>query len=60
MVEKKSNGIVDGFIMDNDEIMRKYIILSLNNLDVTEFKKKFEVSPYELFQKNLTFFLRTT
>ena len=49
MVEKKSNGIVDGFIMDNDEIMRKYIILSLNNLDVTEFKKKFEVSPYELF-----------
>lgn len=49
MVEKKSNGIVDGFIMDNDEIIRKYIILSLNNLDVTEFKKKFEVSPYELF-----------
>lgn len=49
MVEKKSNGIVDGFVMDRDEIIRKYIVLGLNNLDIFEFKKTFGVNPYELF-----------
>ncbi|GHU75233.1 coproporphyrinogen III oxidase [Clostridia bacterium] len=52
-IADSQNCILDGFIMNSDEIQRKAIILGLKKIDIEEFTKKYDSSPYALFPQYL-------
>lgn len=44
-----SFAITDGYEMDTCEIMRKWLILGLNGLNLADFYMKYKKTPYEIF-----------
>ena len=48
-VEAAESAVTDGFVMDDDERMRKKLVLGLQRLDLTECSKEFGRDPTEVF-----------
>lgn len=57
-IEEKSFAVVDGFIMDVDEKMRKQIVLGLDGLNLSAFAKTYGVSFYAQFPQEIDYLLK--
>ena len=48
-IEKYSIAITDGYVMSDDEMMRKRLVLGLNGLNIEDFCANYKDTPYKLF-----------
>ncbi len=58
-VENCEDPVTDGFLMDNDERMRKALILGLNHLDRGKFRATHGVDPVDAFREEIDCLMAT-